>query len=287
MRSSCPHGGDHPPTLTEVSANLRAGADWASRRDLPDIDGWDDLNAAPDLVRQCLISRLQEGRCPSVAHTFPLPKTGKDEVRKMAWLNPYDDLYFRIIVGRVARAVEAALGPDVFSYRLADDPPAWSVRDVRVAFRLRRERAQELLAEAGCNAIAVADLRHYYPSVEPEVVMNALYQANAPRGAVTLTVNASASNLWYPRVCPSVRRRGGAGNIVLLETRQGSPPGASHSVHGRQWLFSEPRPRAGRSRGLRHVSVDLGLEATPRRVAVYPTGSEAAGTSSSTDRSPT
>ncbi len=282
MRSSCPHGGDHPPTLTEVSANLRAGADWASRRDLPDIDGWDDFNAAPDLVRQRLISRLQEGRCPSVAHTFPLPKTGKDEVRKMAWLNPYDDLYFRIIVGRVARAVEAALGPDVFSYRLADDPPAWSVRDVRVAFRLRRERAQELLAEAGCNAIAVADLRHYYPSVEPEVVMNALYQANAPRGAVTLIgeLLRDLEPMGTPRGLPIGPEASGVlGNIVLLELDKA----ISCRVRGHirytddSWLFLRAETEWPDVHEVYATSVsDLGLEVNTSKVAVYPKGSEAA-----------
>lgn len=144
------------------------------------------LQLAPELVHERLISRSQEDRCPSVAHTFPLPKTGRDEVRKMAWPHPYDDLLLRIVVGRVALAVEAALGTDVFSYRLADGPPAWSVRHERESFWLLRKRARELYSAACCNAIAVADLKNYYPSIGPSILTDALRQANAPPGAVKL-----------------------------------------------------------------------------------------------------
>ena len=282
MRSSCPHDGGHLPTLEEVSANLRAGAEWAGRRDLPDLDGWADFNAAPELVHQRLISRLQEGRCPSVAHTFPLPKTGKGEVRKMAWLNPYDDLNLRIFVGRVALEVEAALGPDVFSYRLQHDPPAWSVRDVRVAFRRRRERAQELLADASCKAIAVADLRHYYPSVEPEVVMEALRQAKAPHGAVTSIgeLLRDLEAMGTPRGLPIGPEASGVlGNIVLL----GLDEAISCRVRGHirytddSWLFLRAETEWPEVREIYTRSVsDLGLEVNTSKVEVHPKGSDAA-----------
>ena len=311
VRSSCPHGGGHPPTLAEVSANLRAGAEWAGKRDLPDVDGWADFIAAPELVRQRLISRVQEDRCPSVAHTFPLPKSGKGEVRKMAWLNPYDDLHLRIVVGRVALAVEAALGPDVFSYRLADDPPAWSVQDVRVAFRLRRERARELLAAAGCNAMAVADLRNYYPSVEPEVVMDALRQASSPQGAVTLIGDLlrNLEPMGAPGGLPIGPEASGLlGNIVLL----GLDKAISCRVQGHirytddSWMFLGAEPEWPEVLEVYAASVsNLGLEpvlrvagvvavpgrgavlgSTPRRWTFIRRTAELPSTSSSTGRSP-
>lgn len=171
MPSTRSRGGGHRPTTEEVTANLLAGAAWAGQRDLPDVDAWADFNAAPDMVHERLVSRLREDRCPSLARAFPLPKLGKDEVRKMAWLNPYDEVYLRIIVGRAAATIDAALGPDVFSYRLEDDAPGWSVQDVKRAFELRRERGEALLGDRRCNAMAVSDMRHYYPSVVPEALI--------------------------------------------------------------------------------------------------------------------
>jgi len=282
VRSLCPYDNGHLPTLAEVSANLRAGAEWTNTRDLPDVDGWADFNAAPELVHQRLTSRLQEGRCPSVAHTFPLPKTGKSESRKMAWLHPYDDLYLRIAVGRVALAVEAALGPDVFSYRLADDPPAWSVRDARVAFRLRRERARELFSEAGCNAIAVADIRNYYPSVEPEVVMDALRRAGSPRGAVTLIGDLlrDLEAMGAPEGLPIGPEASGLlGNIVLL--RLGKAISSRVRGHIRytddSWMFLGAETEWPLVLEVYATSVsDLGLEVNSSKVDVHPKDSDAA-----------
>ena len=282
MRSLCPYDNGHLPTLAEVSANLRAGAEWSSKRDLPDVDGWADFNAAPELVHQRLTSRLQEGRCPSVAHTFPLPKTGKSESRKMAWLHPYDDLYLRIAVGRVALAVEAALGPDVFSYRLADDPPAWSVRDARVAFRLRRERARELFSAAGCNAIAVADIRNYYPSVEPEVVMDALRRAGSPQGAVTLIGDLlrDLEAMGAPEGLPIGPEASGLlGNIVLLRLDKA----ISSRVRGHirytddSWMFLRAETEWPEVLEVYATSVSaLGLEVNSSKVEVHPKDSDAA-----------
>ena len=282
MVSSCSDGGGHWPTLTEVSANLRAGAEWAGKRDLPDIDAWADFNSAPGLVHQRLISRLQEGRCPSVAHTFPLSKPGIGEVRKMAWLNPYDDLYLRILVGRVAPAVESALAPDVFSYRLADDPPGWSVRDVRESFRLLRERARELYSEALCNAIASADVRNYYPSIEPGVLMDALRQTTSPRDAVTLIGEflRDLVPMGAPEGLPIGPEASGLlGNVVLL----GLDEAISCRAQGHlrytddSWIFLQAESEWPEVREVYAASVsDLGLEVNASKVAVHLKGSEGA-----------
>ena len=155
-------------------------------RDLPDLDSWADFGAAPELVHQRLVFRLANGRCPSVTNTLPLPKPGKPELRKMAWLNPYDELYYRIIVGRVASTVDAALGQDVYSYRLRDTSPAWVIEDARQAFQRRLERGKRLLSDQRCNAMAVSDIRNYYPSIKPQILETVLDQTDAPHGAVRL-----------------------------------------------------------------------------------------------------
>ena len=282
MGSLCSYDGGHRPTLDEVSANLRAGADWVGRRDLPDIDGWADFIAAPELVHQRLISRLQEDRCPSVAHTFPLPKPGKGEVRKMAWLNPYDDLFLRILVGRVALAVEAAMGPDVFSHRLADGPPGWSVRDARESFELLREHAWALLSEACCNAIAVADLRHYYPSIAPEVLMDALYQTASPRGAVGLIGGflRELGPLGAPGGLPIGPEASGLlGNVMLLEVDEAiSSRARGHARYtDDSWIFLRAESEWPDVLEIYTAAVsDLGLEVNTSKVAVHPKGSEGA-----------
>ena len=281
-RSSWPHGGGHPPTLAEVSANLRAGADWTGKRDLPDIDGWADLNAAPELVHERLIGRLQEGRCPSVAHTFPLPKTGRGELRRMAWLHPYDDLYLRIVVGRVAIAIETALGSDVFNYRLANDPPGWSVRGIRESFRLLRERARELFSEAHCHALAVADVRDYYPSIDPRVLMDALHQIMSPRGAVTLIGEflRDIVPMGAPGGLPIGPEASGLlGNVTLLRLDEAISSRAQGHIRlmDDSWIFLQAESEWP---GVREVyeatASELGLEVNTSKVAVHPKGTEGA-----------
>lgn len=219
MRITRHREGDHWPTRDEVSANLVAGATWAGERDLPDVDAWGDFIAAPDLMCERYRTRLREGRCLAVAGAFPLPKPGKDELRRMAWLNPYDDVYLRIIVGRVAGAIEAALGPDVFSYRIENEAPGWTVQASKQALKRRRGRGEALLADRRCNAIGVSDIRRYYPSIVPETVTEALCKVAAPRGAVRLIdkLLAELVTMGAPQGLPIGPEASGLlGNIVLL-----------------------------------------------------------------------
>lgn len=181
MLASGVGGGDKPPSRAEVAANLRAGAPSTRKRALPDVDAWVDFNAAPELVHERLGIRLKEGRCPSAASTFPVPKPGSDEVRWVVWLNPLDELYFRILVGRVASIVDGALDSDVYSYRLQTDPPGWSVLGRRKSFRLRTERGEALFADGRCNAMGIADIRLCYPSIRLEVLLEALGKRGLPK----------------------------------------------------------------------------------------------------------
>ena len=275
MNSTRSGGGGHRPTREEVTANLLAGAAWAGQRDLPDVDAWADFNAAPDMVHERLVSRLREDRCPSLAGAFPLPKLGKDEVRKMAWLNPYDEVYLRIIVGRAATAIDAALGPDVFSYRLQDDAPGWSVQDVKRAFELRRERGEALLADRRCNAMAVSDMRHYYPSVVPEALTGALDRVAAPRGAVRLIGRflGELGAIGGPRGLPvGPEACGLLGNIVMLAVDEA----VANYVLGHirymddSWLYLRSEDDWPRVYDIyRAAASTLGLEANTSKVAIH------------------
>lgn len=268
-------GDDHRPTLSEVRESLRAGAIWVGARDLPDVDAWADFEAAPGLVHQRMVSRVMEGRCPSLAHAFPLPKPGKDEVRRMAWLNLYDELLLRIIVGRVASSIDAALGPDVLSYRLVDQPPGWSVQDIREAFRLRRERGKRLLADECCIALAVTDLRQYYPSITPEVVMEALRKAE-PSSAAIPAIGGFLRELvavGAPVGLPVGPEASGLlGNIVLLTVDEA----VSERVCGHvrymddSWMFLRAASDWPEVYEAYAASAStLGLKANASKVAVY------------------
>lgn len=275
MHSTRSRGGGHRPTREEVTANLLAGAAWAGQRDLPDVDAWADFNAAPDMVHERLVSRLREDRCPSLTGSFPLPKPGRDEVRRMAWLNPYDEVYLRIVVGRAAGAIEAALGPDVFSYRLEDEAPGWSVQDVKRAFELRRERGGALLADGRCNAMAVSDMRRYYPSVAPEVLTRALDRTAAPLGAVRLIGRflRDLVAIGGPRGLPvGPEACGLLGNIVMLAVDEALVDYVLGNVRymDDNWLYLRSEDDWPEVYDIYRASAStLGLEANTSKVAVY------------------
>ena len=213
-----PHGA-HLPTLDEVKANLRAGAASAGSSDLPDVLAWSDLCAAPELVHQRLLTRLREGRCPALAGDFPYPKLGKDEQRRMTFLDVYDSLYFRIIAGRVATAIDRALGPDVMSYRLEHDAPAWSCRDIKQAFQLRAQRGAQLLADRRCTALMITDIRNYFPSISPDLMTEVLEHIRAPAGAVSLLEGflRELETVGAPRGLPIGPEASGLlGNVAML-----------------------------------------------------------------------
>ena len=275
MHSTRSRGGGHRPTREEVAANLLAGAAWAGQRDLPDVDAWADFNAAPDIVHERLVSRLREDRCPSLAGTSPLPKFGKDEVRRMAWLNPYDEVYLRIIVGRVAAAIDTALGPDVFSYRLEDEAPGWAVQKTERAFEQRRERGAALFADGRCNAMAVSDMRRYYPSVAPEVLMGALDRTAAPCGAVRLIGRFLRELMAIdgPRGLPvGPEACGLLGNIVMLavdEALVGHVLGHVRYMDD-SWLYLRSEDDWPEVYDIYRASAStLGLEANTSKVAVH------------------
>ena len=219
MRASRSYDGRQYPSQDEVAANLQAGAPATRKRALPDVDAWADFTAAPELVHERLDIRLREGRCPSVASMFPVPKPGSDEVRRVAWLNPLDDLYFRILVGRVASIIDGALGSDVFSYRLQTDPPGWSVLDGSKPFGLRTERGEALFADGRCNAMGIADIRHCYPSIRLQVLSEALGKRGLPNEAIVRIVDflAPLVDMGAPPGLPvDLEASGLLANTVLL-----------------------------------------------------------------------
>ena len=136
-------------------------------------------------------------------------------------MDPYDEVLLRIVVGRVAPALEAALNrsADVFSYRLERFPPAWTTIHYTDAQRMRRDRATELLSADDCVAMGTLDQRHYYPSIKPDVVASVVGTTKAPRGAVRLLAAflAGIESMGGPPGLPiGPEGSGPIGNAVLI-----------------------------------------------------------------------
>ena len=170
-------------TPREVVGNVRAGHLELRDRNLPTVEGWKDLLHTPGLVRSLLQRRLADGVSPGLVQCFPVPKPGKTEVRLLASLHPLDELWYRILGGRIAAHVQRMIDPsEVLSYRLAEQPPEWRVEDVNRAFTLRQTLALQFLSDPHCKAMGTLDIRKYYPSIKAEVVSSSLAQAGvAPR----------------------------------------------------------------------------------------------------------
>ena len=176
------------PGSTVVSAHLRAGAPWAKNRDIPDVAGWKDLVAAPEEVSECLDRRIADGRCPMPPSVVSLPKLGSDELRKVTYMDPYDELRARILLGGMVDQIEASLqgNAEVLSYRIIDNALAWSVCSLQEAWSKFRNRSIELLNEANCNAMGTFDIRHYYPSITPDMVASMLTSVGVPEDKINL-----------------------------------------------------------------------------------------------------
>ena len=160
----------------------------------------------------------------------------------MAVLDVYDDLYYRIITGRVASAVDAALSPDVVSCRLESDPPAWSCRGVNEAFGRRRQRGAELLADRRCAALVVTDIRNYFPSITPGMLTEALEHIRAPSGGVSLLERflSELATVGAPSGLPIGPEASGLlGNVAMLPVDDAVAPSVIGHVRytDDSWLF--------------------------------------------------
>ena len=160
------------PDRSEVEAHARVGAPWTMSRDIPDVAGWQDLIAAPKETYECLERRITDGRCPMLPSVVSVPKLGSDELRKFTCLDPFDELWSRILLGKMVDPIEASLqgSAEVLSYRIVGDVPAWSVCSLKKVWPAFRNRSIKLLNQANCRAMGTFDIRWYYPSIAPDKI---------------------------------------------------------------------------------------------------------------------
>ncbi len=180
-----PDPGGRQPTRGEVRRSLTAGSSWSQRRDLPDPCGWADFAAFPELFFVQLRRRIASGRYPISGERFTLPKPGvPGGLRILTWLDPYDEVVMRVLVGRLLPSIEAHRRGEVYSYRLGANPPGWWTERHGPAIVARRERGLALLADPTCVGLGTFDVRDYYRSVKPEVASTVLVDLGCPVGAV-------------------------------------------------------------------------------------------------------
>jgi hypothetical protein len=179
--------GGRPPVRSEISRALEAGRGWATKRDLPDVAGWADLAANPSATREVIARRIDQGRFPLGACLFPLPKPGKHESRPITWLDPFDDLILRCIVGRTTAAIKHSVDRSVVcSYPLETTGAGWKVSNARDANQHRRARGLEELRKESCAALGTLDIERYYESISIERLAEELEGLGAPAGAVSV-----------------------------------------------------------------------------------------------------
>jgi hypothetical protein len=164
----------------ELAATIHAGQRWAGERDLPDPVKWADLAHAPSATISVIRGRMDERCLPARAHTLPQPKTVAGELRPMTVADPFDEIMFRVLVGRAAGAIDDALGDEVNSYRLVEAGPGWTVRDYTYARDLRIDELRQRASCPGFAGLGTLDVRKYYPSIDPSRLGAVLTSVGVP-----------------------------------------------------------------------------------------------------------
>ena len=157
-----------------VAANVQAGQEYSRLRDLPDVLGWKDFLAHPDATFDALHRRASEGRVPGAACGFPLPKPGKDELRRLTHLHPLDDLQMRTLVDQMLGGTPVGTHCHAFGARLVNGPPGWRIEPSNRAWQYLRDVASSHIASGRYSMLVKCDVRRCYPSITAEIVERAL-----------------------------------------------------------------------------------------------------------------
>jgi len=163
--------------------------DFAARRDIPDVLGFEDFAAAPTITYQLVRDRLDRGSLFADHKLFPLPKQEKGTVRPLTVLNPLDEMALRAYVGRCSAAVAAATYEKRVLNGLIRRPgPGWYCADFREQSRKRRQLQRELYEDNRINAVGFFDVKKFFPTCRHDVLQELLSRVRAPSGAVVMLV---------------------------------------------------------------------------------------------------
>jgi len=88
--------------------------------------------------------------------------------------HPYDELWYRALVGQVATTVDMRLGPEVLSYRLQTLGPGWQCLDYRYGMSHKRDEIRSFVAGSDFGALGLMDVKDYYPGVKSDTLADEL-----------------------------------------------------------------------------------------------------------------
>lgn len=168
------------PTLESLNAvlrapaNVQAGLEHVRLRDVPDILDWKDFAEQPEETCRSLQRRRSEGRIPGAVASFPLPKPGRSELRRLAQLHPLDDLWIRVLVDQLLAGSSPRMHDGACSARLTVAPPGWRLQRSNEAWNRLRRRASMIMATGRYATLVKCDVRRCYPSMSIEVIERAL-----------------------------------------------------------------------------------------------------------------
>jgi hypothetical protein len=259
--------------VNEVRAVVNAGSEWASERDLPDPAGWVDLAFGADQLTSLINELLAGDNLVSRVNTLPLPKGLGPENRTWVMPNPIDEVAYRLLGGRLAEYTEAALGPEVLSYRARAFGPGWRTKNFRYGGRVRRTSVVRLM-DAHFTGVGALDIRNYYPSLCNQVVVEPLLAAGASTTdlAALSRILAAWQSTWDVSGIPIGPETSGLlGNVGLVSVDNVVRPlvGAFYRMTDDYTLLCSARTFAGLVGRVADAAGELGLELNDRKVRYY------------------
>lgn len=177
------HHGGQPPVRSDIALGVIAARQFASRRDVPDVLGFEDYAAEPvatyDLVRR----RLADDALFLDKQLFPLPKPAGG-TRALTIMNPVDEFALRAYVGRCSPAiVDATYSERVLNGLIERPGPAWFSADFREQSRRRRALQRTLYEDERTEAVGFFDVKDFFKSCVHDQLVDLLLMAGAPGGA--------------------------------------------------------------------------------------------------------
>lgn len=208
---------------------MNAARDFASRRDVPDVLGFQDYASDPGATYDLVRRRLADDALFLDKQRFPLPKASGG-TRGLTVMNPVDEFALRAYVGRCSAAILCATYCDrVLNGVIRRPGPGWFSADFREQSRRRRELQRTFYEDDRTEAVGFFDVKDFFKSCRHDQLVERLLDSGAPAGATYRL--AKLLNVLFPS---------GAGLPIGFE---GSGPLAN--------LFLDPCDRA---------LVDLGVE---------------------------
>ena len=133
-----------------------------------------DLAAAPESSVDIAMARVVEGRSPTTSGTFCWPKDDGTE-RRMTYLDPFDEVIYRALVGRFVQQIEATIDRGrVLAARPLTSRPFWRLENFSVGARARTELATAYLDKPDVAVMATADVRRHFYRVSGALVRDRL-----------------------------------------------------------------------------------------------------------------